>query len=174
MKKQHQITVLRITLTAMFLALNIAFSSFSIPVPGGHFYLNDIVICIASLLLGPFEAFMVGGIGSFLGDLFFYPTPMFVSLVTRGLQAVAISLFSHYVLKKHPLVSGILAVSIGAVIQIVGYSIGRAFIYSTPEYAIAKLPYQALMAVGGAVIAIVVLYPLKLKKYYDQFTRNKE
>ena len=62
-------------ITAMFMALNIVMSSFSIPVPGGHLYMNDIVICTAAILLNPFAAFMVGGVGAFLGDLFFYPTP---------------------------------------------------------------------------------------------------
>ena len=66
------------TVTAMLMAVNVALSSFGVPVPGGHLYLNDIVICTAGILLDPFGAFMVGGIGAFLGDFFFYPTPMFV------------------------------------------------------------------------------------------------
>ena len=85
--------------TAMFMALNIAMSSFGVPVPGGHLYLNDIVICLAAIILDPVAAFAVGGIGAFLGDFFFYPAPMFVSLVTHGLQAVVISLISHHALK---------------------------------------------------------------------------
>ena len=32
---------------ALLTALNVALSSFSVPVPGGHFYLNDIAICFA-------------------------------------------------------------------------------------------------------------------------------
>lgn len=51
-------------ITAMFMALNIVTSSFSIPVPGGHLYMNDIVICTAAILLDPFAALMVGGVGS--------------------------------------------------------------------------------------------------------------
>ena len=35
----------------MLMAVNIAMSSFGIPVPGGHLYLNDAIICIAALLL---------------------------------------------------------------------------------------------------------------------------
>ena len=40
-----------ITITAMFMALNVVMSSFSGPVPGGHLYLNDVVICTAAILL---------------------------------------------------------------------------------------------------------------------------
>ena len=84
--------------TAMFMALNVVMSSFGVPVPGGHLYMNDIIICTAAIILDPFAAFMVGGVGAFLGDLFFYPLPMFVSLATHGLQAVVISVFSHYII----------------------------------------------------------------------------
>ena len=82
----------RLTMAALFMAMNIALSSFGIPVPGGHLYINDIVICLAALLFTPKEAFFVGGIGAFLGDFFFYPAPMFVSLVTHGLQAGMIAM----------------------------------------------------------------------------------
>ncbi len=42
--------------TAMLMAMNIALSSFGVPVPGGHLYLNDIAICTAGILLNPFDA----------------------------------------------------------------------------------------------------------------------
>ena len=55
--------------TAMFMALNVALSSFGVPVPGGHLYMNDIVICLASIILDPLAAFLVGGVGAFLGEV---------------------------------------------------------------------------------------------------------
>lgn len=84
-----------LTVTAMLMAMNVALSSFGVPVPGGHLYLNDIVIDTAAILLDPLAAFAVGGIGAFIGDALFYPAPMFVSLVTHGLQAVVISLLAN-------------------------------------------------------------------------------
>ena len=151
---------------AMFMALNVAMSSFGVPVPGGHLYMNDIVICLAAILLDPLAAFLVGGVGAFLGDMFFYPLPMFVSLVTHGLQAVVISVFSHYVMKKHPVLSSGIGVTIGAVIMVVGYSLGRAFIYSTPEYAIMKMPYQILQAAVGAVLGMILCWKCGVYKLY--------
>lgn len=162
-------TTLWICLTAMFTALNVIMSSFGIPVPGGHLYLNDIVICTAAILLDPLAAFMVGGVGAFLGDLLFYPLPMFVSLATHGLQAVVISLFSHYVMKKHRVLSSGIGVAVGAVIMVVGYSLGRAFIYSTPEYALIKLPYQVLQAAVGAVFGMLLCFKFGLGKLYDKW-----
>jgi len=161
-------TTVWLCVTAMFMALNIALSSFGVPVPGGHFYLNDIVICLAAIILDPFAAFVVGGVGAFLGDLFFYPTPMFVSLVTHGLQAIVISVFSHYVLKKRPVLASGIGVAIGVVIMVTGYSLGRAFIYSTPEYALLKLPYQILQAVIGAVVGMLLCWKCGIKKLYHK------
>lgn len=164
MKKQ--IPVKNITFTAMFLALNVALSSFGVPVPGGHFYLNDVIICVAAILLDPFYAFIVGGIGSFLGDFFFYPAPMLVSLVTHGLQAIVISLFVHKFPVQKERTGAMIGVMLGAVIMVVGYSLGRAFIYSTPEYALLKLPYQILQAGIGVAASVTLCYPAGLKKIY--------
>ena len=160
--------IVRLCITAMFMALNVVMSSFSVPVPGGHLYMNDVIICTAAILLDPFEAFAVGGIGAFLGDLFFYPTPMFVSLATHGLQAVVISLFAHHVWKKHPALASGVGVTIGAIIMVVGYSLGRAFIYSTPEYAMLKLPYQILQAAVGAVVGMLLCWKCGLRRLYNE------
>ena len=167
-KSNTKRTTLWICLTAMFMALNVAMSSFGVPVPAGHLYLNDIIICTAAIILDPVAAFIVGGVGAFLGDLFFYPLPMFVSLFTHGLQAVIISVFSHYVLKKHPVLASGIGVSIGAVIMVVGYSLGRAFIYSTPEYAVMKLPFQILQAVVGAVVGMLLCWKCGVYKLYNK------
>ena len=155
-------------ITAMLMGLNIAMSSFGIPVPGGHLYMNDVIICLSAIMLDPFSAFLVGGVGAFLGDLLFYPTPMFVSLVTHGIQAVVISVFSHYIMKKHPIISSGIGVTVGAIIMVVGYSLGRAFIYSTPEYAILKLPYQIMQAVVGAVMGMVLCFKCRIYKIFKR------
>lgn len=154
----NQESAIRLTTTAVFMAMNIALSSFGIPVPGGHLYLCDVVICLASILLNPFEAFVVGGIGSFLGDMLFYPLPMFVSLVTHGLQAVMISLVSHHVMKKRPVMASAIGVTIGAVIMVCGYTLGKTFVYSTFEYAMLKLPYEIAQAALGAVLGMVLCW----------------
>lgn len=167
MKKDNKRTTIWLCVTAMFLAMNVALSSFGVPVPGGHLYLNDIVICTAAILLDPLGAFVVGGIGAFIGDLLFYPLPMFVSLVTHGLQAVVISVISHHGWKKHPVLASAIGVTIGAVIMVVGYSLGRAYLYSTPEYAVLKLPYQILQAAVGAVCGMILCWKCGIKNLYQ-------
>ena len=159
-----------LTVTAMLMALNIAMSSFSIPVPGGHLYLNDAVICTAAILLDPLGAFIVGGVGAFLGDFFFYPAPMFVSLVTHGLQAVAVSLCAHKLSQGHRVRGALAGVLLGVVINVVGYSIGRAFIYATPEAAVLKLPFQIFQAGFGAVVSMLLCFKGGLLAFWDKFS----
>lgn len=172
-EKNGKRTALWVCTTAVFMAMNVALSSFGVPVPGGHLYMNDIIICTAAILLDPLGAFLVGGVGAFLGDLFFYPTPMFVSLVTHGLQAVVISLFAHRVWKNRPVLASGVGVALGAVIMVVGYSLGRAFIYSTPAYALLKLPYQILQAAVGAVVGMLLVWKCGVKKLYDRMLGTK-
>ena len=171
-KRKRRKPTIWICLTSLFMGLNIAFSSFGIPVPGGHLYLCDTVICLAAIMLDPFAAFLVGGVGSFLGDLIFYPLPMFVSLVTHGLQAVVISVFSHYVLKKHPVAASVIGCVIGGIIMVVGYTIGKAFIYSTPEYAIIKLPYEIGQAALGIVFGPLLYHKFGIKKLVNRLTNK--
>ncbi len=168
---QQKTDLKKLCITALFTAMNIALSSFGVPVPGGHLYLNDIIICTAAILLDPVSAFIVGGVGAFIGDALFYPAPMFVSLVTHGLQAVVISLIAHRTFKQHPVLASWIGVAVGAVIMVVGYSLGRAFIYSTPEYAMLKLPYQILQAAVGAVCGVLICHNMGISKLYQKFSK---
>ncbi|MBP5661794.1 MAG: ECF transporter S component [Clostridia bacterium] len=172
MKRSGLLTTKRLCVTAIFMALNMLMSSFSIPVPpDGHFYLNDIIICVFALLFDPLASFLVGGVGAFLGDFFFYPghvQVMFVSLLAHGLQAAAISLLSRHTFKKKPLYADMLGVSVGAVIMVTGYMLGRAFVYSTPAYALLKLPFELLQAGVGAVAGVLLCRKAGLKKLRDR------
>lgn len=113
--------VLWLTMTALFMAMVVvlSMSALSIPVPGGHLYFNDVVIDTAAMLMDPLSAFIACGVGAFLGDLLFYPAPMFVSLITHGLQALVISLLCRKLRMKQPLACAI-AVLAGAIVMVVG------------------------------------------------------
>lgn len=160
MKTNSKKTTLWLCTTAIFMAMNVALCTFSIPVPGGHLYLNDVLIATAALLFDPLAAFLIGGVGAFLGDFFFYPAPMFVSLVTHGLQAVVISLFYRHVLKKHRVLSSAIAVTLGGIIMVVGYTLGKIYVYSTFEYAMMKLPYEIAQAALGIIGSMVLCWAL--------------
>ncbi len=169
---QTKLTTVKFTAAALFRGMNISLSSFGIPLPGGHLYLCDAVICIAAVLLDPVEAFIVGGVGSFLGDFIFYPLPMFVSLVTHGLQAVVISIVSKKILKSRPALASGIAVTIGGVIMVVGYTLGKIYVYSTFEYAMVKLPYEIAQAVLGIAVSMILLWKCGIKSAFERMIEN--
>lgn len=170
---KNTIPVKALTTTALLMSMNIIMSTsvLSVPVPGGHMYLNDVIIVTAAILLEPFYAFLVGGVGAFLGDMLFYPAPMFVSLAVHGLQAVIISLFVHRWMQDRPFPASVIGTVIAWIVTFTGYSLGRAFIYSTPAYAIAKLPFQILQTAVGSAIALFLCWgaPHLVRLYQREF-----
>ena len=158
-------TAKKICYVAVFTAMNVMLSSLGIKVPGGNLYLNDIVICFAALVLDPFSAFVVGGVGAFLGDLIFYPTPMFVSLFTHGFQAVAISLIVGKKDGIKPIFRVLIALFVGVIIMVGGYTLGKTFVYSTWETAVLKLPYEFAQAGIGAIVAFILYYKTPLPSF---------
>lgn len=166
-------SVLWITSCGMFIGLVILLSSFGIPVPGGKLYLCDVAIVTASILLDPIGAMIVGGVGAFLGDALFYPVPMYVSLVVHGLQAFVISWVAHNTFKNKPLYGAILGAFLGGIILVVGYTLGKIYIYSTFEYAMLKLPYEIAQGLIGAISGVLLTYKGGLRKIWLELVHSQ-
>ncbi|MBQ7546624.1 MAG: ECF transporter S component [Clostridia bacterium] len=169
-----------LTTTALLMGMTVVMCAVSIPVPGGHLYLCDAIIVTAAILLDPVAAFLVGGVGTFLGDLLFYPAPMFVSLVSHGLQAILISIFAHYVLKKHPMLSAGIGALLGGAVMVVGYTLGRIFVYAAPdltreaavEISILKLPFEILQAFVGSAVGLLLCGKGGLRRLYGKMQQR--
>lgn len=143
--------VLWLTMTALFMAMVVvlSMSALSIPVPGGHLYFNDVVIDTAAMLMDPLSAFIACGVGAFLGDLLFYPAPMFVSLITHGLQALlsfllaeAVMVLGYFLLEwaLYGVASAAAAIGPNVVQGIAGVLIGMLCLLITPRLErVAKL-----------------------------------
>jgi len=58
------------------------------------------------------------------------------------------------------------------VIMVIGYTLGRAYVYATPEYAVLKLPFEILQAAIGAVLAVMLCYPLGLKRIFHHMVHS--
>ena len=56
-------------------------------------------------------------------------------------------------------------------LMVIGYTLGRAYVYSTPEYAVLKLPFEILQAGVGAVLSVLLVYPMGLKKVFERTVR---
>lgn len=169
----RRISTIRLTTAAMLMGIIIALSSFGVPVPGGNLYFCDVAICLAAILLNPMQAFFVAGFGSFLGDFLFYPPPMFVSLVTHGVQAFVISIFSHKVLKKKPILASGIGVTIGAIIMVIGYTLGKIFVYANLEYAMLKLPYEIAQGAIGAILGMFLCWKCGIHQRFHHLVNGK-
>ena len=160
------------------MAINIMFATMGIPVPGGAIYLCDVIICTAAMLLDPLGAFAVGGIGSFLGDMIFYPAPMFVSLVTHGIQALVIALIVYKAQKndhKKFFVTALTATLIGAAIMVTGYTFGRAYIYGREAGmagSLIKLPYEIAQGLLGVAGSLLLCFKGGLIKLFKRMELN--
>ena len=160
----------RLTISAFFMALVIILSSslLSIPVPGGHFYFNGIIIFLVGLIFPPTEAVIIAGVGSFIGDFLFYPL-----LVTHSLQVLAIALIVGGRLGKLSKSRAALGLLIGAIIDLVGYGLGRAFIYGTPAYAIMKIPFDIVAAILGLGVAYYIYFHTGFVKQFKKTWEGK-
>ena len=166
-----KISVRQITFTAMLMAMTAVLCSFNIPLGFTHLYLVDIAVCMAGILLNPFLAFVAGGVGAFLGDLLFYPPAMVVTLIVRTVQVVVISVFSHYIMKKRPFISSLIGCIIGVIIMAFGYSYFSVLFYSNIEYALSKLPLEALQAAVGVAIALPLCYKFRLREICENYLK---
>ena len=93
---------------------------------------------------------------------------MFVSLVTHGLQAIVISLFVHKFFKDKRVTGSIIGAIVGLVITVAGYTLGRAYIYSTPEYAVLKFPFQVMQTLVGETLALLRCWKAGIVKLYEK------
>ena len=163
----------RLTFGALFMAVTIVLSSswLSIPVPGGHFYFNGIVIFLSALLFDPLEAVIIAGFGSFLGDFFFYPLPMFVTLIVHSLQVFVVAWLLRGKTRPAPKSNVLFALLIGVIIVVVGYFFGRGYGYATLAYAWMKLPFDIAADLLGAALAYVIYYHTSLLKQWERLIK---
>lgn len=101
---------------------------------------------------------------------------MVVSLVVHGLQAAVISLVVNGTdeirglpVKPRRFGKAVIGVALGTLIMTVGYTIGAAVVYSTPEYAVINIPYELLQSGIGSAASLLICYRFGLIKVYDRF-----
>ena len=73
-------------------------------------------------------------------------------------------------MKDHRGRAALVGVILGVVINVVGYSIGRTFVYATPEAAMLKFPFQVFQATFGAVVSMLLCFKAGLLSFWDKFS----
>ena len=135
----------------------------SIPIVGGNGYVNlgDMVIFVTALLLNRKYAFIVGGIGSFLADIFLgYSLYAPTTFIVKGLEGfIAGSLLETEMGKKYPLIATIIA----GIWMAFGYYIFEMFLYGA-KGAIVSVPANLIQGLVGAILANILFKALKNSK----------
>ena len=98
---------------------------------------------------------------------------MWVTLVTHSLQVLAIALFVGGRLGKLSKSRAALGLLLGAIIDLVGYGLGRAFIYGTPAVAIMKIPFDVIAAIIGLGLAYYIYFHTGFVKQFKKVWERK-
>ena len=156
-----------ITYTAMLTALVVATGFIPpIPTPAGRIYWVDGIVLIAAFLMDPLSAFIAGGIGSLLYDVFASPAMMLPSLLIHGLQGAVVSALLHFLFPKRfekwEWIWAIITALAGAVIVVGGYFIYRCIVYGAPV-AVTNIPRNIIQEIIGISIATVICYATTFK-----------
>lgn len=145
----------------------VATAYISIPsVSGGHTNLSDAVIFLASFILGPVGGFFVGGVGTFIADLVYYPATMFYSLIIHGLEGLICGFimyaFRNTQKKWLSATFSAVAMLVSGIFMFVMFFFAKWLFYGTLESALISLPRNVLQAVISAAVAMVIIYVFNL------------
>lgn len=154
----------------------VATAYISIPsVSGGHTNLSDAVIFLSAYILGPIGGFFVGGIGTFIADLVYYPATMFYSFFIHGVEGLICGFimyaFRNTQSKALSAVFSALAMLVSGIFMFAMFFLAKWLFYGTWETALISLPRNVLQAVISLVIAMVIIYvfnlPARIKKNHE-------
>lgn len=147
----------KIVICGLAMAVIFIFTAF-IAIPIGQFgYVNigDSGILLFASILNPFLAFLVGGIGSALADLYLgYTQYALFTFLVKGLEGVIVSLFFQNFKDKIRFIGFVLAV-IG---MVGGYYLTDSFLYCDFIVALGGIGFNALQGFVSLVLSLIV-YP---------------
>ena len=149
-------------LTALFIAVVcVATMVVRIPIPqtNGYMNLGDSMVLLAAVVFGPWQAFMVGGVGSALADLFGgYPQWALWTLIIKGIEALLAGTLLR-LLKISSLrvsVPQILVFILATAWMVLGYYAAESIMYDS-KAALAELPANVVQASGSVILASLLM-----------------
>lgn len=120
-----------------------------IPLPAGYLNFGDVGVFLAALLLPAGYAALCAGVGSALADLYGFPLYAPVTLVVKGLAALAFALLWRRLPGKLRNLA-----FLAVLIVPLGYFLFELLVYHT--YAWADLPFNLLQVAVGAALALAL------------------
>ncbi len=161
-----------IAYTAILTALVVATGYIPpIPTPAGRIYWVDGIVLLAAYLMDPISAFICGGVGTLIYDIFKSPEMMLASLLIHGLQGAIASGLLHFVLpnrfKKYEWAKAVIFSVIAAVEVVLGYFIYRCITRGVPVAA-ASIPRNIIQEAIGISIAVIICYATTFKRQLEK------
>ena len=161
MKAKNYFTTKRISFLATFVALvTVATMIIQIPSPGGQGYINvgDTLIFVCAVFFDPLFAFVAGGLGSALADIFagwvvYAPFTFVIKGIEGLLCALLISLLKKVKVKS--VVSFAIAMLVAGVWMSFGYFVADLVLYGW-GMAVANLPFNFVQGGVNVVLGFVL------------------
>ncbi|MBM7581924.1 putative membrane protein [Caldicoprobacter guelmensis] len=153
----------KIVLAGILSALVFVITAFTkIPSPfakAAYYHAGDSVIYLSGLVLGPYVAAVVSGLGSFLADLYLgYPLYMFATFIIKGIMG---GIAGYFLYVPHGSVSWsrkLLGVALAGLWMAVGYYIFEVYIIRIVDWR-ANIP-NFFANIGQALVGAVIFLPL--------------
>ena len=154
-----------------------------IPMPTGvGAYLNfgDVVIFVASSILGPLGGFICGGVGSALADIVYAPTFALLTFVVKGIEGILcgtiVWIFKKYAKqeKVKDFVSFVIAFIVSGLWMMLGYYVGTGLmlgVINEGEFisgfatALLNIPNDSIQASVSVVVGYLLTIALLRIKY---------
>jgi len=161
MKAKNYFTTKRIAFLATFVALiTVATMVVQIPSPGGQGYINvgDSLIFVCAVFFDPVFAFVAGGLGSALADLFAgWVSYAPFTLLTKGLEGfVACLLIRLFKKTKFNKLAGYaVGMVAGGVVMSVGYFFADLVLFGI-GMGVANLPFNFVQAGANLVLGFAL------------------
>lgn len=153
--------VMRLCMTALFVAIVCVGTFISVPLPIGYFNLGDAAVLLSAWLLGPIFGAIAAAAGSALADLLLgYVIYAPATAIIKGAMAVCAYFLSAALGKAvrsrgWSFVPRLAGAVVGEAIMIGGYFLYEATVLKYGMGATASLPGNATQAVCGAAIAVM-------------------
>ena len=154
----QKISVKKIILTAMFIALTFA-ATMVIRIPTGNGYVNlgDCVVLMSGFLLGPYYGALAAGIGSALADLIGYPIYAPATFIIKAIVALLAGLIFK-ISKKRSTVWVVVCGIIGEAFMVLGYYVVEAFILGLGwEVAMVSVPSNIFQGIAGIATSSILI-----------------
>ncbi len=155
------------SLSIAFVCLATMFLQF--PIPLGYAHLGNAIILLTSVYFGKKVGLFAGGIGSALADLLTgYGVWIIPTLIIKSIMGYLIGSISDQDIKSK---RTLLAVIVGIVEMIVGYTLAGIILYHSVPTGLAQIPGLSIEGVVGIILYYVLGFALEKVHFKKLVTR---